>query len=126
MKNFLLSLSAIGLLWYFGFRYLENNGNINLSFSEDEKEVVISAKFPNEKTDKVRDYLTEQLSSFKDFSFKNAELDANITLNDSSTFYINSSKGSLKIIMERSKNSAESYRKMKKMNEGLKEILTSN
>lgn len=126
MKNFILSLCAIGLLWYFGFRYLENNGNINLSFSEDEKEVVISAKFPNEKTDKVRDYLTEQLSSYKDFSFKNAELDANITLNDSSTFYINSSKGSLKIIMERSKNSAESYRKMKKLNDGLKEILTSN
>ncbi len=61
MKNFLLSLSAIGLLWYFGYRYLENNGNINLSFSEDEKEVVTSAKFPNDKTDKVRDYLTEQL-----------------------------------------------------------------
>jgi hypothetical protein len=126
MKNFLLSLSAIGLLWYIGFRYLENNGNINISFSENKEEVTISAKFPKDKTKEVQNYLTKELNGSDDFSFINTELDATITLHNKMNFYIYSNEGTLKIIMDRINNSAESYRKMKKMNEDLKKILTSN
>lgn len=108
------------------FPYLEkefNGDNINISVSESEDEFKFSAKFNESKTRDVRNYMDNHLKPRGDFSFKNAEIDATVTLDSKLNFYIQSSPGRLKIKLDKNKNSFENYMMLKKTCEGIKNIL---
>jgi len=53
----------------------------------------------------------------------NSRADASITLDDKTTFYIRSKPGNLEIKLNKQENSAASYKKIKKMCEGIKSIV---
>lgn len=125
MRNLLLTLVAIGLIVFAGFHY-SNKNDISLKFSETETELSVSAKFPNEKTPDVQKYLTKELSDSKDLTFEDTNIDGEIGLNDGTFFYMKLAEGRLKIEMERKRNTSSAYKKMKKLCEGLKEVLTGN
>ncbi len=125
MKNLLLTLAALALLSYLAFHYANRN-DINLEVSENESELNISAEFPDEKTPVVKNYLKKELKLSKNISTKNNKIEENISLEDGTFFYMKLAEGRLKIEMERKRNSQTAYKRLKKMFEGLKTVLTLN
>ncbi|MCP9746777.1 hypothetical protein [Lacihabitans sp. CS3-21] len=125
MKNLLLTLAALALLSYLAFHFANRN-DINLEVSENESELNISAEFPDEKTPVVKNYLKKELKLSKNISTKNNKIEENISLEDGTFFYMKLAEGRLKIEMERKRNSQTAYKRLKKMFEGLKTVLTTN
>lgn len=94
--------------------------NINITVSENEKELTISAKYPSDKTKKVQKLLGKQ---FGQAVFTNLEMDGVINLDDKTSFYLKNTKGKLKIEFDKRKNNKKSYQNMKHFGEDLKELL---
>lgn len=125
MKNLLLILAVLALLSYLGFNYANRN-NINLEVSENESELNISAEFPEEKTLEVNNYLKKELNLSKNISANKNKIEGDISLEDGTFFYMKLAEGRLKIEMERKRNSQTAYKRLKRMFEGLKGVLTVN
>ncbi|GAB3894780.1 hypothetical protein GCM10028803_10280 [Larkinella knui] len=83
-----------------------------------------SATYDPAKTGKVQSYLDDHLRQRGDASFKNAELDATMTLNDKTVFYIKSSPGKLLIKFDKRRNSSKAYARFKKLGDDLRAFLT--
>lgn len=111
-----------------GFSYFTrktDSDNLKITVSESEEWYKITADYPEKKTSKVQRCLDEYLEP-SDMSFVNARIDGDIALENKVNFYINTSPGTLKIKLDKRKNSTASYRRMKKLSEGLKEVLAEN
>ena len=98
--------------------------NINITVSEDEYEFSIIARFPEEKSKALHDYLRTQidlsdLSNLNDVVIKKYQ-----TPDDQMTVYLKSKPGYFKIIMNKQRNSREAYRKLKNASEGIKHVFT--
>ncbi len=100
-----------------------NNHNISITLSESEHEYKILAHYPQVDTRKVEDYLTRKLGSESNVSFINTHIDAELTLNDSTTFYMKHEPGNLAIMFNKDRNSITSYHHIKTLGEGLKNLL---
>jgi hypothetical protein len=94
--------------------------------SDDEDEYEMDASYRKHQTHKVRAYLNEHLLNKSTVSFKTRSMDEEITLEDNTTFYINSYPGELRIKIDKTENSAESFEKVKQVCEDLKDILADN
>jgi hypothetical protein len=103
-----------------------HNHNISITVSDDEDEYEMDALYRKNQTHKVRAYLNEHLLNKSVVSFKNKSMDEEITLDDNTTFYINSYPGELRIKIDKTENSAESFEKVKQVCEDLKDILADN
>ena len=57
------------------------------------------------------------------FSFKHAETDATITLDDGTKFYMKLLPGELKVKLDKDENSYDSYYEIKSMCDGIKNTL---
>lgn len=99
-----------------------NGDDISITVSESEDLYRITADYPEEKTHKVQRCMDEYLEP-SGMSFVNARIDGDITLDNKANFYINTAPGTLKIKLDKQKNSTASYRRMKKLGEELKDIL---
>ncbi|WP_259015318.1 hypothetical protein [Emticicia fluvialis] len=116
----LFLIAALGLVF---FSSCENKGDISISHSETHDLYKFTARYPERFTKEVQQYLDEELENESDFSFENARLDADMVLDNKMAFYIRMYPGSLKIEMDKTKNSYKNYARMKKMGEGLGKIL---
>ena len=95
---------------------------INIKHSEHGHYYEMTASFYPEKDDAVGKYLDRELHS-GDLSFANSEVDADITLDDKTTFYMKKSSGYLKIKLDKEKNSEQAYRKVRSALEGINEVV---
>ncbi len=93
----------------------------SVSISEDNKTYELKADYDEAKTDKLRSYLDKHLKS-EGFSFKNSETDATISV-DGKTLYVKNATGKLVLKLDKKKNSAEFYGKVKKMCDGISGVL---
>lgn len=100
--------------------------DISISVSDDEDEYEMDAAYRKNKTHAVQVYLNDHLLSNSTVSVKNDLKDKEITLDDNTTFYINSNPGSLNIKIDKTKNSEESCEKLRQVCEELKDILAEN
>jgi hypothetical protein len=75
---------------------------------------------------KIRNYMDDCLGKRNDFSFQNVNADAEMTLNDKTTFYIKTGMGKLTLKFDKRKNSAEFYSRFKKMCEGIRSIIENS
>ncbi|GAB3933181.1 hypothetical protein [Larkinella terrae] len=96
----------------------------SFSVRESDDSYQISATYDPDKTRKVQSYLDEYLTRSGDASFKNAQIDATMTLNDKTIFYIKSSPGNLLIKFDKKRNSEKALARFKKLAEKLRETLT--
>lgn len=108
------------------FSSCENKGNISISRTESGDLYKFSAYFPKDRTKEVQKYMDKELENTGDFSFENSTIDGTIGLDNKMNFYMKMSPGSLRIEMDKSKNSYENYARMKKMGEDMGKILTDN
>jgi hypothetical protein len=97
--------------------------NITVSVKESGDLYKIYASYNRSKTKKIQRYLDSQLNSY---IFSNAKVDATVTLDDHTNFYIRTNPGMLLIRLRKSENSLESYYRVKTLGEGIKRQLTEN
>ena len=82
----------------------------------------MTAQFNPGKTDKLDRYLDKELAT-GNITFVNSEMDADITLDDQTTFYIKKTPGYLNIKLDKEKNSEEAFAKLKGVLEGIGEVV---
>ena len=82
----------------------------------------MTAKFNPDKTAKVDRYLDKELAT-GNITFVNTEIDADITLDDKTTFYVKKSPGYLNVKLDKEKNSEEAFTKLKGVLEGIGEVV---
>ena len=82
----------------------------------------MTAKFNPDKTEKVDRYLDKELAT-RTMTFVNTEMDADITLDDKTTFYVKKSPGYLNIKLDKVKNSEEAFTKLKGVLEGIGDVM---
>ncbi|RYU94618.1 hypothetical protein [Emticicia agri] len=122
----LFNLVLITVLCVGIFSSCRNKGNISISHSESDDLYKFVAHFPDDRTKEVQRYLDDKLENGGDFSFENSRIDGTIALDNKMNFYIKMNPGSLKIEMNKSKNTYENYARMRKMGEDMGKILTNN
>ena len=83
----------------------------------------MSAHFSRNKTKAVHEYMDRQIGKANNISFLNSEIDATVTLDDRTAFYLKSLPGELEIKLDRQHNSYESFIKVKEMCEGIKKVI---
>ncbi|MEP6846347.1 MAG: hypothetical protein ABI861_10105 [Panacibacter sp.] len=125
-KSFLLSGSCMLLVCIGLSCYHFDHHDTSISISETKDAYKMSAWFDKNKTGKVHQYMDQKLGEHNNVSFKNAEIDAIVTLDDRTTFYIKSLPGDLNIKLEKGSNSFESYTEIKEMCEGIKAVIAEN
>ncbi|GAB3246078.1 hypothetical protein GCM10027347_00700 [Larkinella harenae] len=86
----------------------------------------VSARYDPDKTGKVQSCLDDHLRQRGSMSFRNTELDATMSLDDKTIFYIQSSPGKLFLKLDKRKNSDKAYAKFKKLGKELGDILTKS
>ena len=86
----------------------------------------MSAHFARSKTRAVHEYMDKKLGYPNNVSFVNSEIDATLTLQDQTTFYVKSYPGELELKLDKEKNSYEAYERVKRMCEGIKSVVTDN
>lgn len=93
----------------------------SISITEDKGSYEMVAEFDEAKTKKVMGVMDDYLKPSA--SFKNTQIDAVMTLDDHTTFYVKTGPGKLTLKLDKRKNSAEVYQRFKKMVEKIKEAL---
>jgi hypothetical protein len=107
------------------FRYHDND--VSISIKEDDEEYRLSARFDDSKTRAVQNYIKDCTSPNSIFNHGgHNEIDATLTLDDNTRFYIKSYEGRLKIKLNKEENSEESCERIKEMCEGVKQLLAEN
>lgn len=122
MKKFyavwLLPLILLTSCWY--------DHNTNVSYHEDEEEFVMDAHYPRKQSRSVDAYLDRTIGRNSRSSFKDSRVDGTISWDDRGVFYIKKYPGRLKIKIDKESTSPGTYRDLKKICQGLKNVLTNN
>jgi hypothetical protein len=121
-------LIALCLLVSIGFAQKTTTNTVksdktSVTVTEDDKSYAVSAEYNPELTNKINKCLDEGIAKGTSFSFKNAKLDATMTLDNSISFYAKTSPGKLILKFDKRKNSTELYNRFKKMVEEIKDIV---
>ena len=100
-----------------------HHGNIDITYSESDKYYSMDAYFNKNQTREVDEYLDRRIGRKSNMSFDNSRIDATITLDDHTSFYLKKFPGVLKIKLDKDRNSNESYHEIKSMCIGIKKVL---
>ena len=126
-KAFILIAAGLFFVNIFSSCFNYRDNDVSISIQEDEEQYRLSAHFEDRKTRAVQNYISRYTASTVNFkSRRNKYVDATVTLDDNTRFYIKSKQGLLKIKLDKEENSTESCEKIKKMCEGVKELLAEN
>lgn len=100
-----------------------HHGDVDIQYRESKRYYSMDAWFHEYRTRDVEKYMDDKIGRQSDLSFVNTRMDARIGLDDHTTFFIKKSPGHIRIDLDKRKNSRESYRQIKSMCEGIKEVL---
>jgi hypothetical protein len=99
------------------------NNDVEITVSEDAEVYKMTAHYHPEKTKKVHQFLDKYLFKKTNFSFTNSFIDERIMLNDKTNFYLKTRPGSFGLRFNKTKNTAQSYDEIKKLCEGVKNVI---
>ena len=105
------------------FSCMHRDGNIDITYSEDDQYYSMNAYFSRSQTRNVEKYMDRKIGRRSNMSFVNSRIDGTIGLDDHTTFYIKKYPGVLEIKLDKDKNSYESYEEIKSMCIGIKKVL---
>jgi len=104
-------------------RHRFHQGRTSIQLKENELHYSMEANFNEDRTRAVQEYMNDVLGERNHMSFTNAVMDAWLTLDDHTHFYIYSYPGELNIKFNKHENSTESYNEIKQLCEGLKGVM---
>ena len=126
MKKYIVSL-ALGFMMIAGTSScFHHRHDMSISISDDEDLYEMEADYRRNKSHAVQVYLNNHLLTTSNISIKNGYVDDEVTLDDKTTFYINTNPGELNIRINKNENSEESCERVRQICEELKEILDNN
>lgn len=102
---------------------MHRDGNIDITYSEDDQYYSMNAYFSRGLTRDVEKYMDKRIGQRSKMSFVNARIDGTIALDDHTMFYIKKYPGVLEIKLDKDKNSYKSYEEIKSMCTGIKKVL---
>jgi hypothetical protein len=111
---------SIFLIWA---RFEDFDHSISVSVTEDQDTYAFSANYAKANTGRVEGYINSEISPDQMGNSANDYIDATTSLPDKTCFYIKESPGKLKIKLDKRINSTASYYRIKKMCEGIKQVL---
>ena len=124
---FALVLCTFLIACFFSFAWhtikRQSGNNVSISIHESEDRYKLYASYQKNKTRKIQRYLDAELNSHL---FSRARINATVTLDDQTNFYIKANPGILLIKLNKSDNSPESYHRIKLLGEGIKRELAEN
>lgn len=94
--------------------------NLKISVTDSDDTYEFLAKFEDEKTKRIQDFINSQVAPS---SFSGDHVDITTTLDDKTTFKLEERAGRVRIELDKEANSDASYQRIKKMCEGIKEVL---
>jgi hypothetical protein len=115
----IISLS-IFLVWS---KFEVNNHDTSIAISENDDTYTLIASYDRGHSRAVYNYINKNISPDQLGDSENDYFDVTTSLTDKTVFYIKESPGKLKIELNKRKNSTASYYRIKKMCEGVKELL---
>jgi hypothetical protein len=126
MKNYAVSV-ALGFMMIAGMSScFHHHNDISISVSDDEDEYEMEADYRRSKSHDVQVYLNNHLLTSSNVSIRNGFVDDEVTLDDKTTFYINTNPGELSIRINKNENSEESCERVRQICEELKQIIADN
>lgn len=100
--------------------------NAAVTISDSNTILSLKAKYDDPaKTSRIQQCMTDALKE-TGYSFKNTQLDAQLTLTGGINFYIKSTEGELALKFDKRKNNTADYTKFKKMCDDIKAIVQEN
>ncbi len=127
MKKYTVSL-ALGLMMIAGLSScFHRHHDLSFRVSEDEDEFEMDGDYRRNQSRKVQVYLNNRLLSNSSVRFDEEDfVDKEITLDDNTTFYINTNPGELSIRIDKNENSEESCERVKNFCKELEIVLKDN
>jgi hypothetical protein len=104
--------------------YRQHENNITIQVNESDDQYRFFASFSRFKSRAIQNYIDAQLNT--NHLFRNAKIDADVTLPDHTSIYVKSFPGILEIKLDKEKNDMVSYNKIKALGEQLKIRLAGN
>jgi hypothetical protein len=100
-----------------------HHGNTSITVRESRNYYSMNAWFNESRTRDVEEYLDDKIGRPNDISFVHTRIDTRLILDDHTTFFIKKSPGHVEIKLDRNENSFKSYRRIKLMCDGIKEVV---
>jgi hypothetical protein len=126
MKNYAVSV-ALGLMIIAGLSScFHHRHDISVTVSDDEDEYEMEADYRRNQSHDVQVFLNDHLLANSNTSIRNGYADDEVTLDDKTTFYINTNPGELNIRINKNENSEESCERIRLVCEELKQILADH
>lgn len=126
MKKQIIAGIIPGFMFLISLSSCFHNHDISISISDDEDEYEMDASFKRSQTHTVQAYLNNNLLYGNEQWHRNNEVEKEITLDDKTTFYMDAHPGELRIKIDRSENSEESFERIKQVCEDIKDLLADN
>lgn len=95
------------------------NNDVDIRISETKDELVISASYPEKESKRVHEYVKSKLKMTDISDLRYLEIEEYQTPDQNMSFHIRSRDGYLKIVLDRSKNTDQSYKVMKETGQEL-------
>lgn len=115
----LFSCGLTGLSIGLVYLWLNNpHGGTSISMKDTQNTYTISAIYPQNQTEKIKNYLNNCLKPTTIFKNSN-DLDEEIILSDQTRFHIKTSNGRFYLKMDKTINSGKSIRRIKTIAEGI-------
>lgn len=114
----LVSLSIFLLYTKMG----NNTGNVAIAVNDTEDTYKFTASFAPNATPRVLYYINKNVEP-TNFEITTRRIDITTRLNDNTEFYIKESPGEIKVVLDKRRNPHASYLRIKRMCEGIKNLL---
>jgi len=116
------SIVALGTFLFWA-KFSDFNHSISVSVVENEEMYSFSARYDPKATGRVEGYINQNISPDQMGSSPDDYVDATTSLNDHTRFHIKESPGRLEIKLDKRENTTASYYRIRKMCEGVKQLL---
>ena len=100
-----------------------SNGVTTVKVTETKTTYTLDASFTRDKASQFYQYINNAVSPAAQFDFEDGDIETSTSLDDGTKFHIKSQDGELQLIFDKSSNNRESYRRMKRIYEGLKGLV---
>ncbi len=100
-----------------------HHGDISFHYKDNNNSYTMDAWFERNKTRTAERYMNAMIGREHNSSFLNTRMDAVLTLDDGSKFYMKKSPGHILIKMKKDETSDRTYHTMKAMCRGMKDVV---
>lgn len=123
--SFFLALLCLASLSIFvgWMKFQHNNDNLSIAVTDTDDTYELSAKFNEDFTGRVQDYINHSIRPNNLFRSTHDYFNVTTRLNDNTEFHIKESPGELEVEFDKKKNSYASYQRIRKMCEGISDVL---